>query len=353
LVEAEIVHDDIETVGGNFSKELKRQVVLRDQRVCQICGAELEAVGLDVHHVNPRQMGGSPSKNHPGNLITVCRTCHNKIEAGKLKITRWAPSDKDNGLCVQENRDGEYVDVPKEKLYFYQLPQQALVDEAHYLHKEAIQYIKQAFERAGQSIEIFVEIKQRKLYKHIPDENGNFYQSFRQYYNKEVVEKFADLPKGPLSLDSINSYVSSLTAIKGYVPESEERAKIPRGSMGDLASILRDDNIPEEEKQNVVELSKRLDDEKSEQETLKQSELRKLKRDLKVQYGSAQRVKICDDCMVPETIRDTKFRQKNRTYKIGNRGLHWCPVSEAFLEGQNAFSKEKIATNCPQYEEFD
>lgn len=46
---------------------------------CERCGA----LGDDIHHRRARGMGGSrdPRLNRPGNLVLLCRGCHDWIES--------------------------------------------------------------------------------------------------------------------------------------------------------------------------------------------------------------------------------------------------------------------------------
>ena len=39
---------------------------------CEICGSSAN----DIHHIEPRGMGGSKSKDVITNLMAVCRPCH-------------------------------------------------------------------------------------------------------------------------------------------------------------------------------------------------------------------------------------------------------------------------------------
>jgi len=75
-------------VYGQFWWPYVRNAVLkRDDHTCKMCGCAHE---LEVHHIMHRQHGGS---DHPYNLITLCRHCHDrvhshiKMDSGK-KITR-------------------------------------------------------------------------------------------------------------------------------------------------------------------------------------------------------------------------------------------------------------------------
>lgn len=48
---------------------------------CEVCGA----AGIDVHHIEPRSMGGNPNgdKDNISNLMLLCRTHH--LEFGDKK----------------------------------------------------------------------------------------------------------------------------------------------------------------------------------------------------------------------------------------------------------------------------
>ena len=51
---------------------------------CEIRVDGCEGIVVDVHHIEPRGMGGDPSKDVPENLIGSCRSCHEKAEAGTI-----------------------------------------------------------------------------------------------------------------------------------------------------------------------------------------------------------------------------------------------------------------------------
>ena len=55
-------------------KKLAQEIRIRDRFICQYCGASRST---QVHHVIPRRI---KVDNSPGNLITLCKSCHNKIE---------------------------------------------------------------------------------------------------------------------------------------------------------------------------------------------------------------------------------------------------------------------------------
>lgn len=48
---------------------------------CEKCGARL----VDVHHLDPRGMGGSKLKDRPEILMGLCRKCHLEIENNPKK----------------------------------------------------------------------------------------------------------------------------------------------------------------------------------------------------------------------------------------------------------------------------
>lgn len=84
--------------GGSGSWQSVRERVLdRDGHACRFCGMSNEEhkeeheQGLHAHHVLPRKDGG---EDHPGNLITVCTSCHRTIESAHAEAVEHAVSDK-------------------------------------------------------------------------------------------------------------------------------------------------------------------------------------------------------------------------------------------------------------------
>ena len=53
---------------------LAQEIRKRDKFVCQYCGKKRST---SIHHIIPRHV---KIDNHPDNLITVCRSCHIKVE---------------------------------------------------------------------------------------------------------------------------------------------------------------------------------------------------------------------------------------------------------------------------------
>ena len=53
---------------------IREYVLARDNHVCQHCKGKSKDFILEVHHIETRKVGG----NAPNNLVTVCRTCHQK-----------------------------------------------------------------------------------------------------------------------------------------------------------------------------------------------------------------------------------------------------------------------------------
>ena len=102
-----IVHPSIEgeqyQEGPQLGFSNTREYVLwRDNHTCQHCKGKSKDPVLEVHHIESRKTGG----NSPDNLVTLCRTCHEKhhregmplhIERGKsmrdgafMGIMRWS-----------------------------------------------------------------------------------------------------------------------------------------------------------------------------------------------------------------------------------------------------------------------
>ena len=62
---------------------LRRRVVQRDHRACQLPGCR-NTLGIEVHHIRPRADGGP---NHADNLVCLCSVHHRAIHAGQLHLS--------------------------------------------------------------------------------------------------------------------------------------------------------------------------------------------------------------------------------------------------------------------------
>lgn len=68
--------------GPNYGFENTKAMVLnRDSYTCQHCKGKHKDSHLEVHHIIYRCQGGSDDAK---NLITLCRTCHTALHAGKI-----------------------------------------------------------------------------------------------------------------------------------------------------------------------------------------------------------------------------------------------------------------------------
>lgn len=59
-------------------EEQRQKALARDDNTCQACGVKMK---LDVHHVIPCRLfaGNFGRANELENLVTLCRTCHNRV----------------------------------------------------------------------------------------------------------------------------------------------------------------------------------------------------------------------------------------------------------------------------------
>lgn len=62
------------------SYNIREYVLYRDNHTCQHCRGKSKDKVLEVHHLETRKTGG----NAPSNLITLCKTCHNKYHKGEI-----------------------------------------------------------------------------------------------------------------------------------------------------------------------------------------------------------------------------------------------------------------------------
>lgn len=67
-------------------KIIKKQVYTRDARLCQQCGKKCSYMDISCHHIIPWQIS---KDNSLFNLVTLCRSCHAKVERfGFTKLTK-------------------------------------------------------------------------------------------------------------------------------------------------------------------------------------------------------------------------------------------------------------------------
>lgn len=79
-----LIHKWLYQKGVNYGYANTRAYVLdRDKHTCQHCKGKSKDKRLDVHHIIFREHGGS---DEPENLLTLCRTCHKRLHAGKIKL---------------------------------------------------------------------------------------------------------------------------------------------------------------------------------------------------------------------------------------------------------------------------
>lgn len=73
---------------GNWRRQ-RRAAILRDGGRCQVCGkSPKRARYLHVHHIRPAYLfdGDWESANALSNLVTLCATCHKRVESGRIAV---------------------------------------------------------------------------------------------------------------------------------------------------------------------------------------------------------------------------------------------------------------------------
>lgn len=69
---------------------VRRDTRERDGHSCQICGADADELGRepDVHHiVRVREFDDPGDAHRLDNVVTLCRSCHRRVEDGSLELT--------------------------------------------------------------------------------------------------------------------------------------------------------------------------------------------------------------------------------------------------------------------------
>jgi N6-L-threonylcarbamoyladenine synthase len=100
----EIIGEEYQHGEQEGYENVRQYVLYRDRHTCQCCHGKSGDKVLHVHHLESRKTGG----NSPGNLVTLCETCHDKVHANEvtLKIRR-----------TKSMRDAAVMSVIKRRLY--------------------------------------------------------------------------------------------------------------------------------------------------------------------------------------------------------------------------------------------
>lgn len=122
--------------GTNYGFANTKAFVLdRDNHTCQHCKGKTKDSSLHVHHIVFRGNGGS---DDPENLIALCKTCHDKLHKGEIKLKggkakgqlrhatqmnairkqlllRFPDAEETFGFVTKEHR--QIMELPKEHFY--------------------------------------------------------------------------------------------------------------------------------------------------------------------------------------------------------------------------------------------
>jgi 5-methylcytosine-specific restriction endonuclease McrA len=72
-----------------YWRKIAAQIRKRDNNTCQLCSKHSTGRNLDVHHKRPARLFGDDyeAANRSENLITLCKSCHKKVEENPLLLT--------------------------------------------------------------------------------------------------------------------------------------------------------------------------------------------------------------------------------------------------------------------------
>lgn len=124
--------------GTNYGfANTKAYVLSRDGYTCQHCKGKSKDNRLEVHHIVFRNNGGSDEQE---NLITLCKTCHDSLHKGKIKLKKNGKIKGQLKHATQMNSirqqllkrlpDGEetFGFITKEHRYLMRLPKEHYYD---------------------------------------------------------------------------------------------------------------------------------------------------------------------------------------------------------------------------------
>lgn len=397
-----------------FDKELKQQVLDRDNWTCQKCGSK---ENLQVSHIKHRKMGGDSSKNEPDNLITLCYPCHDEFDSEEWHIEKWEPDNKEDGLQIiqaygEKRDDGTGLTnvVPHDDLYFYQFPTKQVIHEAKKVDKNVKEALEVKKNATKATVAHLQEMKDRTvdgmpLYKGIPKASAaddETYNSFKEYVQSEILPKStwgssktaynlvsAQRALKPANNDIVGIYlaferdeleqsVSLGTEIEGKTTNTHAKVdeqidrdnfiilkviepdnwrefhtdeqivfengmeaklhqvgselnEIDLGNYGDLASIVRNQDLNRKKKKELVEAAKG-----------PQKDFKKQKRDLlTLEDEDATRTVSAKQCTQAQPPPYTEFEHEGKTIKLGDWAT-WCPKHSMIIETMSSQQSRKI-----------
>lgn len=89
-----------------YSWNVREYVLFRDNHRCRCCKGKSKDTVLNTHHIESRKIGG----DSPNNLITLCKTCHQKYHKGEIEL----PKDIKRGNSY---RDAAFMGIMRWSFY--------------------------------------------------------------------------------------------------------------------------------------------------------------------------------------------------------------------------------------------
>ena len=146
-----INNPDIEDVEYQRGEQLgyenvKAYVRERDNCTCRYCHGKSKDKRLEVHHIQHRADGGS---NKPSNLITLCKTCHDRYHRGEISLSGIKPGKgfksaafmTSSRWTLVERLKAKYGDDMVSFTYGYitkSVREEATLEKAHYVDARCI-----------------------------------------------------------------------------------------------------------------------------------------------------------------------------------------------------------------------
>lgn len=215
---------------------VREYILWRDGHECQCCHGKFKDKVLNVHHIESRKTGG----DSPGNLITLCETCHNRYHKGEMKLDlKRTPSLRDAAaMNVMRwnvyNRLKKKLTVPVNLTYGYVTKHHRIevgLDKSHYNDARCI-----SGHPAATPSDITYELKQirrhnRKVMK------SNMLKGGRWKHNQGPREIHGFRLFDSIIYNSIPAYVSGRRSI-GYFTIRDCEGRVLSPSVSYKALVL-------------------------------------------------------------------------------------------------------------------
>jgi N6-L-threonylcarbamoyladenine synthase len=157
---------------------VREYVLWRDNHTCQRCKDRSRDAVLEIHHLESRKTGS----NRPGNLITLCKTCHDKYHTEGFDLPKpgrgFRAEAYVNIMRFELYQRASELDIPVSVVYGYQTKYQ------RHLSGIAKSHASDAFVIAGGAVQ--VRASEQFQFRQVRKQNRKLYKGIRSHIRSKA-----------------------------------------------------------------------------------------------------------------------------------------------------------------------